>query len=62
MSTPLQHPLRVEPCACGGEIIVVGDDPDDIANAVRLHNRSERHAEWQRLGGLRYDPELQGRR
>ncbi len=62
MSTEHQHPVRTERCACGGSISVVGDDALDITDAVMKHQRTSKHEEWRRMGGLRYDREWQGRR
>jgi hypothetical protein len=45
--------LRVERCACGGEISAPADDPEAIVAAVHLHVRSARHMDWARACGER---------
>lgn len=39
----LGPPMRAAPCRCGGSIVPVSDDPEDIAAAVLAHNKTERH-------------------
>lgn len=51
-SRAIPVPIRTEPCLCGGTIEAV-DDPEAIADAVRLHNESTRHEQWAIATGWR---------
>lgn len=41
------RPLVVCPCACGGEVAAIQNHWDDITEALRMHNGSERHEAWR---------------
>ena len=47
--------MRLEHCICGRDILVRQDhDPEQVFNAVRIHNATPEHTAW-RLGMLLED-------
>lgn len=38
--------VRVEACACGGQIAALAGDWQEITEAVRAHQRSSQHRGW----------------
>lgn len=40
-------PIVVEPCVCGGEILVTRKARDELEGAVATHNATMRHRRWR---------------
>lgn len=46
------QPARIEPCACGLDIVVVRPrDPGQIEAAIRTHNATPEHHAWAEAEG-----------
>lgn len=47
---------RVEPCACGGIVVVRGTDDDILVRAILAHNATPEHAAWRARRANRGEP------